>query len=158
MSGQRAENEVVGELATPAEMALTFRQHPVHVRKVERQVTQNLIRRDTFGHGVLRRLATRRHVSESHNDAHGKALRQGWTAGAGQACVKAFLQVGDSGPVSTIQVLKDLGRGPLPFRVARQLGGIHAAGSLGDGVLHPLQVGVHGMLPSAHTTGAFLEK
>ena len=133
-----------------AETALAFRQHPVHVRDVNWKVAQNFVGRQAFRHGIRGRLAARRHVSESHNDAHGEALREGRAAGGGPACVQAFLQVWDRRLVGAVQVLEDLGRGPLAFRVASQLAGLQAAGDLGDGVLDALQVDVQEMFPSVY--------
>lgn len=148
MRAQRAEDEVICQLAR-AEMPLAFRQYPVHVRDMNRDVAQNLIQREAPGHGILGRSATGRQVSEPNHDAHGETLRKGRAAGGGLAPVQAFLQVWDRRLVRAVQVLEDLGGGPLPFWVARQPGCIHAADGFGDGILHALQVGVHGRFPSA---------
>ena len=106
MRAQRTEDEVICQLAR-AETLLAFRQHPVHVRDVNRDVAQNLIRREPPGDGILGCFATGRQVSELHHDAHGKALLKGRAAGGGLARVQAFLQVWNRRLVSAVQVLED---------------------------------------------------
>ena len=125
--GERTEHGVIGQWLASTESGFAFLNDSIHTSNVFQNLFRHLLRRSAARHHPLRGFASARKVSASNQDQSLPTHAAAVGAGAGSAGIKAALQAFDCPQVAQVQVLEDFGGTPLPFRMAGELVGVHAA-------------------------------